>query len=164
MMRSLREGDIKIVPVIANNTDAKGGIFTESVDMSNAHSVTFVFIFGNVTTAGHRFQAASAAAAATSTTDFAKPVRITNLDVGLGGSDNFGVTVAPTSGQTYTQPTHTQLANKCAIMEIESTDLAAGHNWVRVNLPNQPDASVVTALAIVIPRYKPLTTAMRATT
>lgn len=155
--------NFKIIPLLKSATDAHtAGANTASINMENLHSATLIFTFGNVTVAGPRIQLYSAAAADTSTTAIAKPVKVTGADIEAAAADKFSVTVDPTSGETYTQPDHDQLKDRVAIMEVKATDLAAGHKWIRVNLGDQSTACLVSVMAIAKPRYSPLETATKA--
>jgi hypothetical protein len=154
--------NFKVIPLLKSATDIHtAGANTASVNMENIHSLTIIVTFGNVTVAGPRIQLYSAAAADTSTTAIAKSVKVTGADIEAAAADKFSVTVAPTSGQTYTQPTHTQLAHRTAIMEVKASDLAAGHKWIRVNFGDQSTACTASVVAVAKPRYSPLETATK---
>ena len=155
------EEQYKVVPLLKSATDLSGGGDTASIDMTNIHKAVLIITFGNVTVAGPRLQLYSAATADTSTTAIAKPVKITGADIEAVAADKFSVTVAATSGQTYTQPTHTQLKDRVAIMEVDASELTDGHKWVRLNFGEQATACLASVVAIAIPRFKPLETATK---
>jgi hypothetical protein len=159
----LHDEKVKVVPLLKDNTDVHtAGANTASINMENVHEAMIIVTFGGVTVAGPRFQLYSAAAADTSTTAIAKSVYVSGADILAAAADKFSVTVAPTASQTYTQPTHTQLNDRVAIMYVSASDLPAGHKWIRLNLGNESTACRASAVAILRPRFAPLETATKA--
>ena len=154
--------DYKIIPIMEDGTDIGGGTETSSINMTNAHSVDIVVNFGDISVAGPRIQLTSAAAANTDTTSIAKSVKISAADCGAANADVFSVTVAPTTDETYTQPTHTQVDNRSLIMHVDASELTPGHNWIRLTFGSQATGAA-SAYAIVRPRYLPMGTMTAAT-
>jgi len=139
----------KIIPLL---TSANIGASTDldSINVSNAHSVTFIFTCG-ATTGDVTFSFSSGTDAGTKTTavPFSYAMGGAAIGTAVAGSaascDVLGATGSATSTQALTCTT------KMVVCEVDCSAITNGHSWLTGTVA--ATAGIVHAVAIVQPRF-----------
>ena len=149
----------KIVPLIAP-ADHASGLTPSGFSMENAHHATIVVLWGAKD--GSEAQIELEAGTAHDTYDDHVPfvAKRTNADFVAANGDVLSHDHDLETGEDYF---YSAAASRMTVIEISASSLPAGKTWVRVKIGSQATDQFAAAVAIIQPRYAPLTTAVQTT-
>lgn len=153
----------KIVPIIEPIDTGAGAQTGAGVNVENAHHATIIILFGDQTDETTQVSVRSGTAhdtmAANVPFTYAKRA---NADIKAIGADILTTDVEREASENYFLA-NGDLEDRLVVIEVPVAALTAGHTWIRVESSNTATKQMIAALAILQPRYAPLTTAVQTT-
>ena len=145
--------NFKIIPVL-RTADYNNGVAADSIDITKAHRVTYVLVFGAIT-GDSILTVKSGVANADQTTALTFKYAMGSAALGTTGSDVLG-TMSTSAALTLTGTT---FVNMMLIVEVDMSQITlATHKFLTMAIDATASAGIVTAIAVVEPRYSDGTT------
>lgn len=144
--------DIQIVPIMAPIDLASTTVRTTHLKVSNAHRVSLILQFGNLTSDSKIVTVEESSAA--STTNAEAIAFMYRLSAKVGTADTWSaVTTADSDGVEVDDSSDD---NKSLLIDIDPSALTEGDNYLAIKIVSSGGIALASAVALLVPRYPQL--------